>query len=66
MTDLTKAKEQFDKALKKALGKRFYDPESKRIIVKPEVVEICDSKNCDAGDNCVHEFKVKGITFCVY
>jgi len=64
--DITKAREGFELALKEISKFRFVDyQDGKRIKTKPEEIEICDSVNCDAGDNCVHKKIKRGIRFCV-
>ena len=66
MIDITKAREGFELALKKVSKFRFIDYcDGKRIKTKPEEIEICDSVNCDAGDNCVHKHKFEGVIFCI-
>lgn len=68
----TEARKTFELALEEISKIRFYEYEyvgmlkEKRITIKPEEAEICDRRSCNAGDNCIHQVKKKGILFCVY
>lgn len=66
------ARLEFKKAVKEIKKEvRFYDyhyfRENRiRIERKPEVIKVCDEINCDAGEDCIHQFEKRNIVFCVY
>ena len=74
--DATKARRQFNAALKQIAKIRFLEypdwPSGDKVIrVKPCTAQLCDPKKCNAGcekfpgRNCIHRIIKKNIPFCV-